>query len=137
LSVNCLVDGPTRGRDRRSDELTVIYVTCNENHALEESLTHLPPSQPVTILDVGSSEDASRFAEGRSTRVLRCKWRPVVEEVLRDNWSALPAGWLLRLDPDEHIDRSSLPALASLALASPHPWVDIDWLVSTCTAASR
>ncbi|HUC38086.1 MAG TPA: hypothetical protein VMR97_13310 [Acidimicrobiales bacterium] len=97
----------------------MIYVTCDENRALEKSLSHLPPSQPVTILDVGSSQDAGSVTKGRPVRVLRCKWGPIAEEVLRDNWAVLPEGWLLRLDPDEWIERSAFGPLTNLALTSP------------------
>jgi len=98
--------------------LTVLYVACDQNRLLMESIARLPVGQPILILDVGMVDDARELVGSCNATVIRCRWRPIAEQVLRENWECLPEGWMLRLDPDESVSGASVGTLEHLALAS-------------------
>ena len=84
-------------------KLSVVLVTRNEAHLLEECLSRLGFEDELIVLDMESTDDSVLIAKRHGARVVPIEPDPFVVRVRNIGLDEANGDWVLYLDPDEYV----------------------------------
>jgi len=84
-------------------KLSVVLVTRNEAHLLEECLSRLGFEDELIVLDMQSTDESVAIAERFGARVVTIEPDPFVVRVRNIGLDEAAGEWVLYLDPDEYV----------------------------------
>ncbi|MDB5037401.1 MAG: glycosyltransferase [Bacteriovoracaceae bacterium] len=97
--------------------ISVCFITKNEDPWIGECIDQLSGFvSEVIVVDTGSTDRTVEIAKSKGAKTFDFKWTGNFSEARNFSLSKATQPWILKIDPDERIDRAHLQKLVSLTL---------------------